>query len=215
MKLLLGSPVSCVDGAFGELVEVVVDPLARSVAHLVVEPHHRHWLARLVPIALVAGRREWDTIALHCTIAEARRLELVQHSAFLRLGDEFVADDPAWDVGADGVLVLPYYGSDAPPARDALETAVYDRIPKGEIEIRRASAVMSADGRRLGHVEGLVVDGDEHITHVLLERGHLWGKREITVPIGAVTDVRPDAITLRLTGDEVGELEPVAVRRHR
>ena len=215
MRLVLGTPVSCVDGAFGELVEVVVDPLTRSVAHLVVEPHHRHWLARLVPIALVAGEHAGETIALTCTVAEARRLELVQQSAFLRLGEEFSADDPAWDVGADGVLVLPYWGFDVPPARDALEIAVYDRIPKGEIEIRRASAVISGDGRRLGRVEGLVVDDEEHITHVLLERGHLWGKREVTIPIGAVTDVQPDAITLRLTRDEVGALEPVAVRRHR
>jgi sporulation protein YlmC with PRC-barrel domain len=214
MRLVLGCPVSCSDGTFGELLEVVVDPLTRSVAHLVVEPHHRHWLARLVPVALVRAEHERNTIALECTIAEARRLELVQHSAFLRLGDELVVDDPDWEVGADGVLVLPYYGADASPAREALETAVYDRIPKGEIEIRRSSVVLSADDRRVGHVEGLVVDWEEHITHVLLERGHLWGKREVTIPIGGVTDVRPDAITLRLTADEVGELEPVAVRRH-
>jgi sporulation protein YlmC with PRC-barrel domain len=214
VRLVLGSPASCTDGPFGELVEVVVDPLTRSVGHLVVEPHHRHWLARLVPIELVHAAGGGQAITLSCTIAEARRLELVQHSAFLRLGDELIVDDPDWEVGMDGVLVMPYYGSDASPSHDALETAVYDRIPKGEIEIRRSSRVTSADGVRIGHVEGFVVEAEEHITHVLLERGHRWGRREITIPIGAVTQVGSEAIALRLTGDEVGRLASVAVRRH-
>jgi sporulation protein YlmC with PRC-barrel domain len=213
VRLVLGSPASCTDGAFGELVEVVVDPLTRKVAHLVIEPHHRHWLARLVPIELAWAAGDGRAITLSCTIAEARRLELVQHSAFLRLGDELVVDDPDWEVGMDGVLVMPYYGSDASPSHDALETAVYDRIPKGEIEIRRSSRVTTADDVQVGHVEGFVVDAGEHITHVLLERGHLWGKRELTIPVGAVDEVGSEAIALRLTNDEVGRLAPVPVRR--
>ncbi len=214
MRLVLGSPASCTDGPFGELVEVVVDPLTRSVAHLVIEPHHRHWLARLVPIELVRAAGDGRAITISCTITEARRLELVQHSAFLRLGDELTVDDPDWEVGMDGVLLMPYYGADASPSHDSLETAVFDRIPKGEIQIRRSSRVTSADAIRIGHVEGFVVEGEEHITHVLLERGHAWGKREIAIPIGAVTEVGSEAISLRLTGVEVGRLAPIAVGRH-
>lgn len=217
MRLVLGSPAHCSDGLFGELVDVVVDPLTRTVTQLVVEPPHRHWLARLVPIELVRpggdGDGDGDGVALDCTIAEARRLELVQHSAFLRLGEELRIDDPDWAIGSDGVLVLPYYGFDAAPSHDALETAVYDRIPRGEVEIRRASTVTSADDHALGRVEGLVVDADDQITHVLLQRGHIWGRRVVTIPVSAVDDVRPDAITLGLSMDDVRRLPEVAVRR--
>jgi hypothetical protein len=224
MRLELGSPAACSDGVFGELVDVVIDPMARTVTHLVVEPHHHHWLARLVPIALVAAdpatgaRPEARTgqakgLTLACTTAEARRLEAVQRSAYIALGEEFEIDDPDWEIGAGGVLVLPYYGSEARPSHDAVATATYDRIPKGEVEIRRSSTVTSADDHRLGHVDGLLVDGDDHITHVLLAQGHLWGRREVTIPIGDVAGVRPDAITLGLTKDAVGTLVPVPVRR--
>lgn len=212
MRLELGSPAACTDGAFGELVDVVIDPQSRTVTHIVVEPRHRHWLARLVPIVLVAPDPAAAGLTLACTTAQARGLEHVQRSAFVALGEELEIDDPDWDIGVGGVLVAPYYGSDAPP-HDPLATATYDRIPKGEVEIRRSSTVTSADEQRLGHVDGLVVDADEHITHVLLERGHLWGRREVTIPIGDVASVRPDAITLALTKDAVGALEPVAVRR--
>jgi hypothetical protein len=94
-----------------------------------------------------------------------------------------------------------------PPPTDYAVT--YDRIPKGEVEIRRASAVTSSDGHHLGHVDGFVVDGDEHITPLVLEHGHLWGREEVTIPIGFVARVETDAVTLSLTKDEVGQLTPV------
>jgi hypothetical protein len=89
----------------------------------------------------------------------------------------------------------------------------YDRIPKGEVEIRRASDVTSADGDHLGHVDGFLVDGDDQITHVVLERGHLWGRREVSIPIGAVSRVHTDAVTVRLTKDEVAALPAIPVDR--
>ena len=82
---------------------------------------------------------------------------------------------------------------------------IFDRVPKGEVEVRRSSPVTAADDHFLGEVDGFVVDGG-HITHFVLERGHLWGKREITIPIGAVAKVENDAVSLSLSKDEVDDL---------
>ena len=91
----------------------------------------------------------------------------------------------------------------------------YDRVPKGEVEIRRKSLVSSSDGHVLGHVDGFVVDDSQHISHVVLEHGHLWGKHEVAIPIGAVAEVEDDAVTLSLSKAEVGDLERVSLdRRH-
>jgi len=59
-------------------------------------------------------------------------------------------------------------------------------------------------------VQGLVIDPkDHHVTHVLLQEGHLWGKQEIAIPIGAVKDVAADGVRLKLAKDEVRDLPPV------
>ena len=63
-------------------------------------------------------------------------------------------------------------------------------------------------------MDGFLVDGEADITHVLLERGHLWGRRDVTIPIGAVAKVETDAVTLSLSKDQVGELASVRVHRH-
>lgn len=216
MRLELGQPVRCSDGLFGELADVVIDPTRRRVTHLVVEPHHNHGAARLVPAALASAEDAASTIALRCTAEELRRLPPVDEFAYLRLG-EFPLNDPDWDVGIQNVLAQPYYDypdfGRSPMDFDPHVAITYDRIPKGEVEIRRASDVHSADGHRVGHVDGFLVDRDDRITHVVLERGHLFGRRDVTIPIGAVARVENDSVTLDLTKGEVGRLPAVPVHR--
>jgi sporulation protein YlmC with PRC-barrel domain len=219
VRLELGSPVNCTDGPFGELADIVVDPTKRTVTHLVVEPHHDHGQARLAPIDLATVQEEQSpALTLRCSIEEAGRLELVQEYAYLRIG-EVPDKDPKWDVGVESVLAHPYYGGSAigyetiPPDWDPHVSMTYDRIPKGEVEIRRASEVTSADGHHLGRVDGFLVADDDAITHFVLERGHLWGRREVTIPMNAVAHVHTDAVTLTLTKDEVGDLPSVHVHR--
>jgi sporulation protein YlmC with PRC-barrel domain len=220
VRLDLGSPVRCTDTAFGELADVVIDPTTRRVTHLVVQPDGPSEPARLVPVEMVRGSEEGDgTIVLDGSIAEIGQLESVRQAAYLRLG-EFPVEDPDWEVGVEKMLALPYYQDlDAidgqPIAYDDHVMWNYDRIPKGDVEIGRASPVTSSDGRHLGHVDGFVVDGEDHIGHLVLEHGHLWGKREVVIPIGAVARVETDAVVLTLSKDEVGALESRRVHRWR
>jgi sporulation protein YlmC with PRC-barrel domain len=218
MRLELGKPVRCTDDVFGELVDVVIDPTKKRVTHLVVQPHHEHGLARLVGIELAeGGGNEQEEISLRCTVEDVNQLPHVQDSAYLRLGEFPASSDPDWDVGVKDVLAMPYYeGSQFGPYVAELDPhsgVVYDRIPKGKVEIRRSSTVTAADGHYLGKVDGFLVDDDDQITHFVLERGHLWAQREITIPIGAVTKVETDAVALSLSKDQVGELPSVRVHR--
>ena len=215
MRLELGTPVRCTDGTFGELADVVIDPISRRLTHLVVRPGHEQGQARLVPVELAASRDNGSEVTLDCTVDEVTKLEPVHEYAYLRLGESPV-EDPEWDVGVEDVLALPYYEADPygpSPIYDTNVGMAYDRVPKGEVEIRRASAVASVDGHDLGQVDGFLVDAEGQITHVVLERGHLWGRREVTIPIGAVATVETDAVTLSLSKDEVGSLPSVRVHR--
>ena len=218
MRLEIGNRVRCTDAVYGDLADIVIDPLEKRVTPLVVRPEQGAGGARLVPIQLAKRRDdEQREIELECTLDEAQGFESVHEFAYLRLG-ESPAEDPDWDVGVEDVLAMPYYaGLDVDPywgEPDSHISMYYDRVPKGEVEIRRASAVISADGHSLGEVDGFVVDADEHITHFVLERGHLWGRKEVTIPIGAVARVESDVVHVALSKDEVGALPTVRVGRH-
>jgi sporulation protein YlmC with PRC-barrel domain len=214
MRLELGTPVRCSDGAFGELADLVIDPTKRCVTHLVVQPRLEHGIAgaRLVPVELADSAGDRSQITLGCTLDELSRRDPVEEVAYLRLGG-FPVEDPDWDVGVSNVLAQPYYGGELAGAGYPDAELLYDRVPKGEVELRRASLVTSSDGHGLGRVEAFVVDEGDSVTHFVLERGHLWGRRDVTIPIGAVEKIETDEVTLGLTKHEVGELPAVRVHR--
>ncbi len=208
----------CNETEFGELKDVVIDPTRRRVTHLVVQPAHHSGGARLIPIEFAEPRGDAE-IALRCTVEDAAKFEKVEEFVYVRISEAPV-EDPAWDVGVENVLAMPFdsgIGADSEPfmATDYSDKVgvTYDRVPKGEVEIRRASAVTSSDGEFVGHVEAFLVDAEQRITHLVLERGHLWRKRDASIPIGSVSEVTTDNVTVGLTVAEIGELPAVRVNR--
>jgi sporulation protein YlmC with PRC-barrel domain len=215
VRLELDRPVLCEDEEVGNLADLVVDPVAKRVTHLVVKAKHEAGSSHLVPIGLVEPSEQVGGVVLTCSRAELDALPAVEEFQYLRLGD-VETHDPNWDVGVSDVLALPYYDSTglAGPVEAVGDMGVvYDRVPKGEVELRRASRVMASDGHYIGDVDGFLVDAEDHITHFVLERGHLWGRREVTVPIGAVGSVESDVVTLTLSKAEVGDLPSHKVHR--
>jgi len=213
-EFTIGSEVVCSDGPCGQLTRVVIDPVLRALTHLVVEAEHRQGNGRLVPVGLVESA-EAAKIALRCTIAEFHALEDAEETQFLpgAAGE--------WDYQQLQMLSLPYYGlgvgtglglgiggMHVGDADIGPHPVIADRVPAGEVEVRRGDHVHAKDGT-IGKVQGLVIDpGDHHVTHVLLDEGHLWGKKRVAVPIGAVRDVE-DGVQLTLTKDQVRDLPPV------
>lgn len=213
MRLQLGAPVSLSDGHMRELGDVVIDPSQRRVTHLVVQPSDRPDLGRLVSVARARiGHGDDSAVQLDCPAAEVDQLEPVRRAMYKRIG-EAPDEDPDWGVGIEEVSSLPDDGLFAPGGiaagmgptdYDPRVVTSYDVVPKGEVEVRRRSVVMSAQGDHLGHVDAFVVDDDWRITKLVLEHGHLWGKREVQVPIDAVDRIGNDEVLLSVSKNEVG-----------
>jgi len=205
-QFTIGAEASCTDGVCGEVTRVVVDPVARAVTHIVVEPKNREGLARLVPLDLVDDTA--GEVRLRCTIAEFDALDPAEETQFVPGSSGYAA------YGPEDIVAWPYYGLDTGPVDLALvnasPTVTFDSLPLGEVGVRRGEPVHATDGS-IGRVHGLVIDPrNRHVTHVLLGEGHLWGRKEVAIPISAVTSV-DDGIQLSLTRQEVGDLPPVDI----
>jgi len=206
MKLQLGTSIRCADGATRELVDVVIDSGSSRVTHLVIQPAEHPEDARLVPISLVSADPE---ISLNCSSAELEGFEPVHQVEVVGAGKR-PNEDPNWDVGVEDIIVAPNYGTtpygDPVGTIDSDVTISYDRVPKGEIELRHASAVYSADGHHLGSVEGLILGEGDKLTQLMLERGHLWWKRELAVPAEGIATFENDMLTLSVTKRELAKV---------
>ncbi len=201
----IGAGVSCTDGVCGEVARVVVDPVARAVTHLVVEPGHRHGPGRLVPVGLAGATA--GGIRLRCTLAEFGKLDPAEETQFLPGAPGYPGYDP------QQVACWPYYDLGAGPTGGIVnipQPVTYDTVPLDEVEVRRGEHVHATDGE-IGKVQGLIIDRrSHHVTHVLLQEGHLWGRKEVAIPISAVTDVE-DGIRLNITRQQVQNLPPLDI----
>jgi sporulation protein YlmC with PRC-barrel domain len=225
MILTTGMLAEAIDGPCGKVADLVVNPITWKVTHIVIEPAHHHDRSRLIPIAAIASTDE--VVILSLSLAQVSAAPPVEAMDFVPL--ESWPESGEWDPDVQRVLTWPYYpyygGSamlgypygygtgllwgDAP-----MVTTTYDRIPKDTVEIRRKSEVETSDGHKVGHVDGFAVDESGKITHLILEHGHLWGHKDISIPLADIEAVRPDYVRLKVAKDVIGDYPSVPFSRH-
>ncbi|WP_441248116.1 hypothetical protein [Kitasatospora sp. McL0602] len=211
VQYAIGADVHCEDGRYGRLERVVIDPVARRVTHLVVGGRAAD---RLVPVSMVdehpAGSGEdgdGGSVHLRGRIDDVQRLDSAEETEFL----PGVTDQLGYAPGQ--AMLFPYYGLGV--GRIGLmmsdggrRMTTHERVPVGEVQIRHGDQVEATDGD-IGRVQGLVIDPRDYgVTHVLLQEGHLWGRKTVAIPISE-TDWRYGVVRVRLSRAQLGDLPPV------
>ncbi len=201
ITLVIGSDARGTDGLRGEVMCVVVDPAARTVTHLVVEPEGRRGLARLVPLDMVDATT--GEVRLRCTEAEFKNLDPAEETLA-----EFV---PGYPVPVQ-VLAPGWRDAGGPAVEGGTipripEQETIDIVPPGEVEERRGDHVHATDGD-IGQLHALRIDPrNGQVTHVLLKEGHLWARKEVAIPFDKVAGF-DDGIRLNITKQQVQDLPP-------
>jgi len=217
-QFTIGAEVSCSDGAAGKVSRVIVDPVAEKVTHLVVEPGRRRDSARLVPLDLIESAA--GGVRLRCTRAEFGKLDPAEESQFLPATSSYedygygsgeVGYWPYYRLGGGmGVAGLGLGGGMGVGGGTPARTVTSDTVPPGEVDVCRGDTVHATDGD-IGRVAGLVIDPRSgHVTHVLLQEGHLWGRKEVAIPIGAVAST-VGGIQLTIAKHQLRDLPPADI----
>ena len=218
-RVALGASITTKDGDDFEVGDLVIDPDQQRITHLVVQPRHRHDRSRLVAIGEVAAGHDGLTIS--------RTSRWLDHTpAIEEIGHFRIGDWPdlgeGWRVGVVNTWAMPFYGSvgwskvgDGLDLDLGAEASVFDRIPEATEEIRRASEIRSSDDHRVGHVAGALIGRDGRMSHIIGLRDHLWGDREVAIPIADVARIHTDQIDLRASRHDVDRYPSVRRPHHR
>ena len=185
--LTLGTPVTGTDEPIGRLTGLVCDPTTNEITHLVVNADDVPGSERLVPIDRLADADEH-----RLTLAMSR------HQFFSLKTLETVRLLPG-DAANEADWLLPSQLAD-----HAMTFALHERIPKSDLALRRGTKVVDRRGHKLGHIHSFVIDPGSHdVTHVTLQRGHLFGHQDVTIPLTDIEVMTEDAIHLRVDADAV------------
>jgi hypothetical protein len=73
--------------------------------------------------------------------------------------------------------------------------------------------VEAADGR-VGRIDEFLVNPETMaITHLVMREGHLWGQKDVTIPIVQVDRITEGTVYLWLSKQQIEQLPALRVRR--
>ena len=198
IEIPMNVEVRSTEGPYGKSRCVILDPVRDRVTHLVVREDAFPQTERLVPIDLVKVSSP-EQISLACTSEQLAAMESFVEEQFIDAGGP-LTQSMLWPYVESGPEVM---------------TLVHEKIPAGEVKIRRGTAVHAVDGR-IGRVDELMIEKETGgITHLVLEEGHLWGKKTVSIPVDQIKSIESDGVKLKLSKKEVEALPEVQIHRPR
>jgi sporulation protein YlmC with PRC-barrel domain len=207
-EIPVNAKVECADGPCGHSTDLIVNPVQRRITHFVVKDKTLPDSSdRLVPVEQVANI-SGSLIHLGCTRAELAEMPPFTTTQYLK------APIPTYI----GTTMAPYADvlwEDPMVAYDTEWASVPEHhIPAHERAVHRGMAVKTGN-QKVGQVDELVVDPDgEKITHLMMRTGHLWGKKDVAIPVSAIDSVVEEEVRLNIDKEAVGALPAVPVKRH-
>jgi sporulation protein YlmC with PRC-barrel domain len=204
MDIPLNAKVRCVEGDCGRSTYVIVNPVSRQVTHLVVKESEAPHTERVVPVDWVTDATH-DVIHLRCDKARFAGFTPFIETDYLR---ESLPDFEHLPGGYGGYLLWPI----RVPETEKIVQVKHRSIPLGELAIHRGARVEATDGP-VGKVDEFLVDPkDGHITHLILREGHLWGQRDVTIPVSEIDRVEEDGVYLTLEKHSIENLPSIPFR---
>jgi len=210
MEIPLNAQVDCTDGVYGRSVYVLINPVINQVTHLVVKEDSSPNTEYIVPVDVVSETIA-DTIRLRCSKAELEKMDPFIKTTFIeeKVPDNYLSYGSRYGYGMGAYYYWPYSGF----KRTVNVPVEHRQIQQGELAVRRGTRVEATDGY-VGHVDEFVVNPENgHITHLVMREGHLWGKKDVIIPLSAMGDTRKDTVFLKLDKHQVESLPTFPLQR--
>jgi len=206
MEIPLQAQVECTDGVCGRSAFVLIDPVADQVTHVVVKEDSSPNKEYIVPIDF-ATKTVADTIQLSCSKAELEKMHPFIKTKFVE--EKVPAMRPGYAGGMMTYYYLPYVTSE----RTVQVAVEHQQIPPGELALSRGTRVEVTDGY-VGKIDEFVVNPENgHITHLVMREGHLWGQKDVIIPLSAMGDTRDDTVFLKLDKHQIESLPTFPLHR--
>jgi len=207
MDIPLEAKVECQDGVCGRSKFVLVNPVTEKITHVVVKEYSTN-TEFIVPLEMIYETRG-GKIQMHGSKTELKNLcPFIETRYIKEKVDNRLLVFGGGTYGNGAV----YYHPNVTPLTE--EVPVDERqLPEGESAIYRGTRVEATDGY-IGHVDEIVVDPKTgNITHLVMREGHLWGRKDVLIPVSAVRKAGEVTVYLKLNKKKVEALPTFPLRR--
>ena len=202
MDIPIDVEVFCTTERCGHSTYLIINPVNDEITHLVVAGKDFPHIERLVPVEHIAETSQ-NSIHLDCSLKDFNEMVAFEETDFITSGKVESAlpyDEPYW--------IWPYGMYEEVPM--PLE---YKQIPTDEVAIRRGARVQASDGT-VGKVDEFLIDpANERISHLVMREGHLWGAKDVSIPVSEIDKLDDEVVYLKLDKQSIAKLPTIPVIR--
>ena len=202
MEIPLNAQVECKDGVCGSSEYVLINPVIDQVTHLVVKEDSVPNTEYVVPVERVVETIN-NTIRLNCSKAMLEKMvPFIKTTIIEETVSERNFGYGGGMYGTGSYFYLPF----VTPEHIVEMPVEHMQIPPGELVVQRGERVEATDGY-VGKVDEFVVNPrNSHITHLVMREGHLWGKKDVIIPLSAMDDTHEGTVFLKLDKHQIESL---------
>jgi sporulation protein YlmC with PRC-barrel domain len=199
VDLPIDAEVRCNGEVCGHISNLILNPVTDKVTHVVVKSTKAPHQEFVMPV------RDIVKSSVNCIHFSFPSEELENKQHFIET-DYLQVELPNYISGAYRVLpfVIP---------EKKVVTKEHVHIPPGELAIHRGAQVNALD-RHVGQVDEFLIDASSgQITHLILREGHLWGKKDVVIPLSLIDRIEGDVVYLTATKSAIDNLPDIPVQR--
>ena len=195
MDISLNAHVDCADGRVGRVENIIYNPVTGRVTHIVVRGNDLANTTRLVPERQVKDASPKVILLAFDKKKFGKMKNFIQEEYIPSNVTLYMAEKAGWDMGTPAAVFVEH-----------------EAVPDGSIALHRGAVVEASDGRA-GKVDELLVEKKSgRVTHLILKEGHLWGKKDVLIPISLIDHYEEKKILLKIDKGGVEQLPVIDLK---
>ncbi len=195
MDISLDAHVDCTDGRVGRVENVIFNPVTGRMTHLVVRGNDLANTTRIVPERQVKDASPEVILLAFDKKKFGKMKNFIQEEYIPSNVTLYMAERAGWDIGTPAAVFVEH-----------------EAVPGGSVALHRGAVVDASDGR-VGKVDELLVEKKSgRVTHLILKEGHLWGKKDVLIPVALIDHYEAKKICLKIDKDAVEQLPVIDLK---
>ena len=201
MDIPINAKVYCQDKLCGHAQGVILNPANDVVTHVVVKESKNSHAEKLVPIEMIDASLA-DNIHLKLNTTMLQNMPPLYDVEYVQ------TTVPHFMEVSDMTFMEPV----VVPERKFIRERIY-HIPSNELSVNRGTRIYSADGFAIGTVDEFLVDRDGgQVTHLILREGHIFGQKDVFIPVTEIKEIKESDIRLKLDKKDIEQLPAIPAR---
>jgi uncharacterized protein YrrD len=197
----IGAEIHSLDGSWGQLVKIALEPETWCVTHLIVQAGLLLKEAHVVPVEAVTSATN-EAIHLSLTTSELQQYPLYEEKHY----EAPIENGPYGSYGFSGT-VINAEGSAIAPRVPMQKVTIHEGVNPALVLLKKGTSIKNMNGE-VGKLDHVITGADSNeVTQMVMRHGFLFPDH-LVIPVKLITEIGEEGIFIEATNEELKTFIP-------